>query len=70
MNHECRSEQDAQFILHIAGPDDVMEFADEIEALKEANAINKLYLQKLLEMGDNTPLLLATVTRKSESNEI
>ena len=56
-------------ILHIAGPDDVLEIADEVEALRQANEINKLYLQQRLKDGDNAPLLIATVLTKNEYYE-
>lgn len=54
------------YILHIAGPDDIREIEDETEALREANAVNKLYLQQRLRHGDDTPLLVATVMTKEE----
>ena len=58
------------YVLHIAGPDDVIEIADELEALNEANAINKLYLQQRKKDGDEAPLLIATVMTKAEFEEI
>lgn len=47
--------------MHIAGPDDVIEYGSEIEALREANVINKLYLEKRDQYGDDAPLMVATV---------
>lgn len=57
-----------KYEMHIAGPDDVIEFASELKALREANQINKLYLEQRLKRGDNAPLLIATVSEK-QGNE-
>lgn len=52
----------AKYEMHVAGPDDIIEFDNELDALREANAINKLYLEKRMEHGENSPLMLATVS--------
>lgn len=54
------------FVVHIIGPDDVIDYPDEITALREANAVNKLYLQQLLKHGDDMPLCVAIVKTKDE----
>lgn len=48
--------------LHIAGPDDVHTFEDELVALRQANTINQGYLKRRLQWGDDEPLCVATVT--------
>lgn len=61
-----------KYRLHIAGPDDIRDFDDELEALKEANAVNKLYLQDRLKNPDSEVLCVATVAPISDiadSNE-
>jgi len=48
-----------RWVVHIIGPDDVIDQPDEITALREANGINKALLQ--LERTENTPFVLAVV---------
>lgn len=48
-----------RWVVHIIGPDDVIDQPDEITALREANGINKALLQ--LERTENTPFILAVV---------
>lgn len=50
-----------QFVVHVAGPDDVERFADELEAHRRANTINKTYLADRLENPDDEVLCVATV---------
>jgi len=47
--------------VHIAGPDDIIFFSDELEALRRANEINKIYLQDRLDHPGNEVLMVATV---------
>lgn len=47
--------------MTIAGPDDIRDFDDELEALREANAINKLYLLDRAKNPSNEVLFVATV---------
>lgn len=49
--------------LHIAGPDDVHDYADELEALRAANAINQAYLADRARNPGNEVLFVATVER-------
>lgn len=58
------------YVIHIAGPDDVIDQPDELTALREANTINKLYLQERIKHGDETPLLIATVRTKEEMENL
>ena len=48
-----------RWVVHIIGPDDVIEQPDELTALREANGINKAVLQ--LERTENTPYIMAVV---------
>lgn len=48
-----------KWVVHIIGPDDVIEQPDELTALREANGINKSVLT--LERTENTPFLMAVV---------
>ncbi len=63
-----------KYQMHIAGPDDIHEFDDELEALRQANIVNRMYLKSRLdthpdggEYGDRAPLLIATVTEKENT---
>jgi len=47
--------------MKIAGPDDVLTFSDELDALRRANEVNKVYLADLLKNPGNEVLYLATV---------
>jgi hypothetical protein len=57
-----------KYIMHVAGPDDLYEFDEELEALRRANEINKLYLKETLEYGKDAVLLVATVHDRDEVN--
>ncbi len=54
-------QEPSKFVIHIAGPDDVIEMSDELTALRQANQINMTYLSFRLKKGDDTPLSVATV---------
>ena len=54
------SEQQA-FEVHVAGPDDVHRFTDELAAYRFANSVNLTYLDDLLKHPGNEVLCLATV---------
>jgi hypothetical protein len=56
---------DKKWVIHIIGPDEVIEHPDEITALREANALNKAISK--LERTDNTPFVMALV--KDENSE-
>ncbi len=51
----------AAFEVRIAGPDDVIQNADELEALRCANKVNIEYLADRLKNPDNEVLCVATV---------
>lgn len=48
-----------KWVVHIIGPDDVIEQPDELTALREANGINKAVLT--LDRTENTPFVMAVV---------
>ena len=48
--------------MHIAGPDDIIVFSDELESLQRANEVNKIYLADRAASPDNEVLCIATVT--------
>lgn len=48
--------------VHIAGPDDIEEYKDELEALRVANDINKLYLKDREKNPGSEVLFVATVS--------
>jgi len=50
-----------KYEVRIAGPDDVIVFSYELEALQRANEINKMYIKDRLEHPDNEVLMVATV---------
>jgi len=52
----------SNYLVHVAGPDDQLPFANELNAHRCANQINKTYLQQRLDYGNETPLLIATVS--------
>jgi hypothetical protein len=58
-----------EFEMHIAGPDDVIVFSDELEALQRANEINKAYLADREANPDNEVLCVATVTETEPDNK-
>ena len=49
--------------MRIAGPDDVLVFSDELEALQRTNEVNKQYLADRLTHPDSEVLCVATVHR-------
>lgn len=48
-----------KWVVHIIGPDDVIDQPDELTALREANRINKAVLT--LARTENTPFVMAVV---------
>lgn len=50
-----------QYEMRVAGPDDVVVFSDELEALQRANEVNKQYLQDRMTHPDSEVLCIATV---------
>ncbi len=56
------------FELRIAGPDDVIVFSDELEALQRANEINKQYLQDRMAHPNSEVLCVATVNEIERHN--
>lgn len=48
-----------EWVVHIIGPDDVIEQPDEITALREANDLNKAILT--LPRTENFPFVMAVV---------
>ncbi|WP_026600690.1 hypothetical protein [Methylomonas sp. 11b] len=48
-----------RWVVHIIGPDDVIDQPNELTALREANGINKALLT--LERTENTPFVMAVV---------
>lgn len=48
--------------MRVAGPDDVIVFSDELEALQRANEVNKAYLTDRAANPDSEVLCVATVT--------
>lgn len=59
MNHS----DSKQWQVHVSGPDDIHEFADEVSAHRAANEINKIYLEQRLVLKDECPLCVATVSQ-------
>lgn len=53
-----------RFVLHIIGPDDVIEQPSELAALREANRLNKGALSRMAGDGKD-PLFLAVVKDRS-----
>lgn len=50
-----------RFAVHVAGPDDVVPFHDELEAHRYANSVNATYLADRLKHPDDWVLCVATV---------
>lgn len=50
-----------RFTVHVAGPDDVVPFHDELEAYRYANEVNAAYLADRLKHPDDWVLCVATV---------
>lgn len=59
----------SKFEMHVAGPDDIVDFDDELEALKKANDINKAYLHLRTGREDVYPFLMATVSETIATTE-
>jgi len=56
-----------KYRVHVVGPDDIVDFDSEIDALREANAINKVYIQQGAAHGwENSVLCVAYVYQVSE----
>ncbi len=56
-----------QYGISIAGPDDIIGPKSEIEALRYANEVNKIWVDEYFKDGSNeTPLHVATVKPWSE----
>lgn len=58
---------DGKFNVVVDGPDDIYGPMCEIDALRQANEINKLYRQQLLENGEDAILCLAVVEKAEPS---
>lgn len=50
-----------RFTVHVAGPDDVVPFHDELEAHRYANSVNATYLADRLKNPESEVLCVATV---------
>jgi hypothetical protein len=50
-----------QWIVHVLGPDDVIDQPDELTALREANTLNRAIAESNCEHPDN-PFCMAIVT--------
>ena len=63
MPHTLESGEDIkmEYELRIAGPDDVIVFSDELEALQRANEVNKQYLHDRAAHPGKEVLCVATV---------
>lgn len=51
--------QCGKWVMHIIGPDDVIEYPDELTALREANKLNKALIEAMAERHPNDPVILA-----------
>lgn len=51
-----------KFEMIVAGPDDVIVFSDELEALQRANEVNKQYLEYCLKHPDPADQVLCVAT--------
>lgn len=60
---------DDQWVVHIVGPDDVIEKADELDALRSANAVNiAIERERRHHANDpNYPFSIALVKKKAEA---
>ena len=56
-----------KYRLHIAGPDDVLDFGDELSALRAANVINRDYLRDRAAHPESEVLCVATVNPEPDS---
>jgi hypothetical protein len=50
-----------KWVMHIIGPDDVIEYPDELTALRKANDLNKELMKAMAEHHPNDPVILAVV---------
>lgn len=60
---------DKKWVLHIIGPDDVIEYPDEITALREANELNKGLVKAMAARHPNDPVIL-TVVKNTATEEV
>lgn len=58
---------DTAYQVHIHGPDDIEEYADELSALRTANDINKLYLRERASHPDEDVLFIGVVSPVTDS---
>lgn len=49
----------SKWVVHVIGPDDVYPFPDELTALRDANATNKMMAS--IERRPNDPFVIAVV---------
>lgn len=50
---------DDRWVMHIIGPDDVIEYPDELTALRKANELNKEMMKVMAERHPHDPVILA-----------
>jgi hypothetical protein len=55
--------------MHVAGPDDIIVFSYELEALQRANEVNKIYLADRAANPDNEVLCVAVVNEIETEDE-
>ena len=59
-----------KYEMHIVGTNETQAFNTEIDALRAANQINKIYLNQRSPAGDSAPLLVAIVEKEgAETNQ-
>lgn len=51
-----------KYRVHVAGPDDIEDFDDELEALRTANQINKQFLEFNSDKWDDHTFVLMCAT--------
>jgi len=54
--------------MHVAGPDDIVVFSSEFEALQRANEINKMYLADRLANPGSEVLCVAVVNEVDDGD--
>lgn len=54
-----------KWVMHILGPDDVIEYPDEISALRAANLLNKNMAGEMSRQYPNDPFILAVAKNKN-----
>jgi len=54
---------ESEWEVRIAGPDDVIVFSDEVEALRRANEVNIVYLADRLKHPNDEVMCIATAHR-------